>query len=144
MLEKITEKYLSVPYKDRGRSLDEGFDCYGLVMDIARTYLNTELPDPYYDLSNSTAEDTLIENGMHDWVEKINISDIQPFDFVMIRGFASKLGTHIGVYVGSDTVLHAAKPRVLAHRLSRLSKYIIGVYRLKNDKIRASSGHPTE
>lgn len=44
----IAERYVGVPYRHLGRSIDEGLDCYGLVRCFYRDWLGVDLPDTGY------------------------------------------------------------------------------------------------
>lgn len=48
-------KYLGIPFKDNGRSMD-GFDCWGLVKELYHEYHRVILPDFLYD---EATEDTV-------------------------------------------------------------------------------------
>ena len=102
-MEHWTDKYLNIPYKPKGRSM-QGLDCWGLVQAIYSKELFVVLPgflEDYDDISRSQVS-TAISKNMRDWFE-VEKGQEQAFDVVVlnIRG----LPTHVGVLVDPEKKL---------------------------------------
>lgn len=114
---------VGVKFKPHGRSKEEGFDCYGLAIEVERR-AGIELRDVYY--SSVFGEETertrdFVENG---FCEKIGRPE--PNCLVSIR---SRRGKHCGVYLGDGLVVHATGDcGVAVQRAERLN--IDGYYRV--------------
>jgi cell wall-associated NlpC family hydrolase len=132
---KDIEQYVNIKYTDRGRSKLDGFDCWGLVLELTNKIFDISLPDPEYEIK--TVEDAInvfSANDMYKWVDKIEVSDIKYGDLVAIKQYGQpRMPYHMGVYIGDKTVIHALKCGVVIQKLSLIKNYIIGVYRIKHD-----------
>ncbi len=138
-LSNLVEKYenlLLVPYVNLGRNPSNGLDCFGLIKYIIENEKRIELPDADYDLSTKDTSEILDEhkNEISDFVYPIEIDNIQPLDIIVMKVPYSKLKRHVGIYLGNGIVIHASRPRVITHRLDRIKKLILTVYRLKDDQ----------
>jgi len=92
-VEHWTDKYLNIPYKPKGRSM-QGLDCWGLVQAIYGKELFVVLPgflEDYDDISRSQVS-TAINKNMRDWFDVVVLN---------IRG----LPTHVGVLVDPERKL---------------------------------------
>jgi len=132
---KDLESYLLTPYKDGGRSKDEGYDCWGLILDLTKEVHDYQLPDPEYELkTEDDARALFAAYDMYKWVNKVALEDIQYGDLVTMRSFAlAKMPYHIGMYVGKRQIIHTMACGTVIQRLEILKSYITGVYRPKND-----------
>ena len=92
---------VGVRFKPRGRSKEEGFDCYGLAIEVERR-AGITLHDVYYDsvFGGSTERTRKFVEG--DFCEKIDCPE--PNCLVSIRCGS---GNHCGVYLGDGLVVHA-------------------------------------
>lgn len=56
------------------------------------------------------------ELWVHDGLQHVSASDVQPLDLVLVNRTADPFGAHVGVHVGADAVLHlcaeAGRPTV--------------------------------
>lgn len=129
------ETYVGVPYVDRGRSKKEGFDCWGLILELTKKVHDFNLPDPEYELN--TMEDAaklFSAYDMYKWVDEVELENIQYGDLITLRSFAlAKMPYHIGMYVGGRKVIHTLTYGTVIQKMELLKPYIIGVYRPKND-----------
>lgn len=87
------EKYEHTPYRYGG--LDKrGLDCSGLVYVSFRDALGTEVPRNTW--------------GLYSWVEQIPIEEAVPGDLVFFNTTGSGSVSHVGIYVGDRSFIHAA------------------------------------
>lgn len=103
---------IGVPYKAHGRSKEEGFDCYGLVIEMARR-------------TGKNLKDAFREKT----AEKLNVKKIdspEPYCLVAIRTFGKD--NHVGMYIGRGMVMHCSYAGVVAQRLSDFD--VSGFYRI--------------
>jgi cell wall-associated NlpC family hydrolase len=129
------ETYVGTSYIDRGRSKEEGFDCWGLILELTKRVHDFDLPDPEYKLDSvEDAAKLFSAYDMYKWVDNVEIENIQYGDLVTLRSFAlAKMPYHIGMYIGNRKVIHMMRCGTVIQRLEILKPYIIGVYRPKND-----------
>ena len=134
------ESYIGIPYKDRGRSKIEGFDCWGLILDLTKQIHNVSLPDPEYEIKTvEDAENLFLANNMFKWVDKIEFSNtneiktkVQYGDLLTIKHYGKgKMPYHVGMCVKDKKVIHAMECGVVAQEVSIIKNYITGIYRLK-------------
>lgn len=120
---------IGVNYKVHGRNKIEGFDCYGLVIEIMKR-LGIDFPDVFYsDTQTVTNEETakeIFSKGLPlELIEKPRENDII---FLSVHGIPS----HCGVYLGNDRFIHASyECGVCIDTLSRWRKRVVGFYRVK-------------
>jgi hypothetical protein len=92
-------KYIGMRYVWGGSSPKTGFDCSGFVVWCYRE-------SGVYDLPRTTAQ------GIYNLCEPISPSEAKPGDLVFFTGTyeTNSTITHIGIYVGGNTMLHAGDP----------------------------------
>lgn len=90
---------LGTKYKTHGRSKEEGFDCYGLAIEVLRRNC-IELPDLYYDTLRQSYD---VSNEI-----KARIVEKIPEPMVnCIVGLRSRgIEGHMGVYIGDGMFIH--------------------------------------
>ena len=115
---------IGVPFKVHGRSKEEGFDCYGLVIEVERR-LGKELPDPFYssvEPESNLATMALIEKGL-------DITELKAPEKYCVVKMNSSGRPHCGVYLGKGVVIHATENcGVVLQKLHRLKAD--GFYRI--------------
>lgn len=108
---------IGIPYKEHGRSTEEGFDCYGLVIEVLRRN-GKHLNDVWYENHALTLAD-----------ENIPLLNIYPVE-IMEPGTLLEMeymgNLHIGIAVNSKEFLHATKKGVRINRIGCIK--IIGMY----------------
>jgi len=121
---------VGVPFKNGGRNMAEGFDCWGLVMEVFKRHGQT-LPDFTVDAFACKAIDALAgeEVAERHWEEVTgSIEDETPL--VVLMRIHPEYITHVGVYLGDNLVLHTMEHTgaVLMQR-DMLRNRIVGYYR---------------
>ena len=120
---------LGSPYKVHGRNKEEGFDCYGLVMEIYKRK-GEKLPDFFYD--DVKPDDTKeVYNYALPYVEKVD----KPVDMCLCCFAIPNESKHIGIYIGEGKMIHAVKNiGVAVTDVKRYSHFFEGYYRFKEMK----------
>ena len=110
---------IGVRFKNHGRSVEEGFDCYGVAIEVSKRLGHT-LYDFWYEKAN---EKTFSENydamlkKMSDSVEETDEQELG--NLVLFADEAGRM-IHIGVFLEKGLFIHADNGRV---RLSRIDSY---------------------
>jgi cell wall-associated NlpC family hydrolase len=127
----IIDKYLGIPYRHRGRTMD-GLDCWGFLKlvyaDLGFTLFDIE-DLQYSKVWGLKGRDYFKENYANDW---IRVDDPEPLDgilFVNSRGIAN----HAGVVLENRRFIHCCRQGVIVSRLDDVSwkQKTEGFYRLK-------------
>ena len=115
---------IGIPYKEHGRDKN-GYDCYGLVIEVEHRYGN-ELDDFDY----QAVTDRLIGNSVTVLESQKHIEKIDGYAEGAIVLFSNQAGfkNHIGVYVGDGKVIHCNYKGVHLDRLDTVERFISGVY----------------
>jgi N-acetylmuramoyl-L-alanine amidase len=92
---KTAEKYLGVPYVWGGASPEEGFDCSGYVM-----YLFGELG-----VSLPHGAEAISQYGT-----PVEFPDLQPGDVIFFQNTYRYGVSHLGIWAGNNTFIHAPEP----------------------------------
>ena len=91
---------LNIPYKPHGRSKEEGFDCYGLAVEMCRR-AGTPLRD-LYDI------DTLPTEFVNDYISGgVNVRKIDRPKIGGIVEFSRHGKLHVGYIVDRGKIIHA-------------------------------------
>lgn len=110
---------LGVPFKMHGRDRN-GFDCYGLVIEVSRRF-GHRMVDMFYDYDSSNNLRNLDDNTYNIIAGSGLIRTEIPAEGDVILFFDSKKRTtHIGVYLSNDNFIHCDSDGV---HVSRLSTY---------------------
>lgn len=112
------------PYINHGRGPD-GYDCYGLVLEVERR-MGTVMPDfEYTDIQGMVelTSEKLLSEG-----RAVEVGDPVPGALILFRNFRG-MATHIGVYLGDDLFIHCHIRRgVCVERFSPYRMTAAGVY----------------
>ncbi len=145
MKELITEKdirtkFLQVPFKHAGRSMD-GCDCWGIVKLIYKDLYNIDLIDfegsTEYDTNwYAKGDDIIIQNYYKQW-EIIQNKDVLPYDMVFFKNNHG-VTNHIGLVLSKRRFIHCSKAGTIVSKLSdeKWDSRIENYYRfrgIKND-----------
>lgn len=115
----FAKKYIGTKYKYGGRSPSEGFDCSGFVYYVFKNFGYTLNPGASNQMGKTLS---------------ISKSDLLPGDLVFFNAGSSKKATHVGIYIGNNSFIHAVnsgKP-VTITSLSQnyYKKYYVGAGRV--------------
>lgn len=113
------------PFKDHGRNRNEGFDCYGLAIEVSKRF-GHKLPDLKY----RKADDDIFAKNADDVISVLANDIIQTEsqeEGNLIVFFEGERMVHIGVILKEDTFIHADRYGV---RVMRLSEYFRQNWRL--------------
>lgn len=102
------EKYIGIPYVEKGRDEKIGLDCWGLVRLIYKNELSIDLPSfstEYDSIDNERIED-LFAQYKEGWepIDQPTIGDV-----VIFRVFGYE--SHIGICVGDNKFIHVREAR---------------------------------
>lgn len=116
---------LGCPFKDHGRTKEEGFDCYGLAIEIARR-TGRKLPDLKY----IKADNNTFSENADDVIEALK-KDIKE-TYLQSEGnlivfFENGRMVHMGVILEKNTFIHCDRYGV---RVMKLSEYFRQNWRL--------------
>lgn len=98
---------IGVPFENRGRDVETGLDCYGLVMEVYRRY-GINLPEYTADFDDTALIDQTIEDATASSVwreanpEKLKAPTVIAMRFGCPRGVVN----HTGVYIGGGRFIH--------------------------------------
>lgn len=138
--------YIGIPFKEKGRDVSEGFDCWGLVRYVYEKELGIYLPS-YTECYNKTIDrhsisDT-INQEKNEW-EEIKRGLRKPFDIVLMHRLGVNM--HVGVLIGLNDVLHVEDnktspfSRCVSLTSFSIANSIVGFYR-HADNFAAKSIH---
>lgn len=119
---------LGTKFTIHGRSKEEGFDCYGLAIEVLRRNGIT-LPDVFYDDYNArvTVREKIFELTEYAKIEKPEINCIIELE---VMGEPC----HIGVYIGCGMFIHTTKrTSVIIENLDRYKHRVMGYYRVSKN-----------
>ena len=120
---------IGCPYKVHGRSIEEGFDCYGVDIEVYKIH-GMYLPDIDYD-NPEQYEDVFEE--MHGKVEYEKIDNPQILCIIVFRVRGES--THTGIYLGDGLFIHATKDKgVRAEPLHRWINRVEGYYKVSSSR----------
>lgn len=109
----ILKDLIGIPWKDNGRALD-GFDCYGLAIEIEKR-LGKNLKDVIYNNHSEELENINVPTLNVEKTEKIEIGNI--------ISMTIKSELHIGVIISDKEFIHATRNQGV--RISLISNYKI-------------------
>lgn len=117
--------FIGAKYKLHGRTKEEGFDCYGLVLAVEKR-IGNELPDFDYKIDSPELFFMYSEKMQR---EK-KIQKITTFTDGAIILFQSRTGErlHIGVYVGDGCFCHCNSLGVHLDKITSIDKDLMEIF----------------
>lgn len=115
---------VGIKYKPHGRSKEEGFDCYGIVIEVLRRN-GIVFPDVYYDSVKASEETVRQFDAIVEEIEKPEVNCI-------VGIMQSGSPRHIAVYIGEGLIIHALFDGVVISPLRQYEHKIRGFYRVRN------------
>ena len=114
-------------FKIHGRSKEEGFDCYGLAIEVLRRN-GIKMVDVFYDtLDNRKEVHDIIHNIIPN--QKIDKAEENCIIEIDVRGEP----LHIGVYIGNGKFIHTtSRKNVVIEPLRLYKNKIVGCYKVNN------------
>lgn len=120
---------LGVKFKVHGRNKEEGFDCYGLAIEVLRRN-GIELKDAFYSDLNSR-ERTHEELHKTNRVTKID----EPKRNCIIEIAVHGEPLHVGVYIGDGLMIHTTSEKnVVIEPVRRYRNRIKGYYDVSDNQ----------
>ena len=129
-----TRKYLGIPFRHNGRSMD-GVDCLGLMLMVLRD-AGIDLPDDdgrpidprWYDIDPER-----FIRGLEQYGRRIDVTELQPLD-VVVFCFHEK-PRHAGIMIDRSRFIHIREhDYVSIARLKRYSRFFCAAYRMVGEK----------
>ena len=118
---------IGCPYKVHGRNKSEGFDCYGLTMEVENR-AGKRIPDFVYndtDLKSNEQTAELLFEGIS--AKRLN----RPEPYCLIAINIAESPSHIAVYLGGGKIIHSTQVHgVHISNIERYSNRVYGYYRV--------------
>lgn len=122
---------IGVPFVDGGRDKENGFDCWGLAMEMYRRQ-GVMLKDyalPAVEAARISASMKYNTHTAKDW-QKLKKPDM--YCIILIKLSPEVWANHVGIYIGGGKFIHAYSPTgVSIARISRWQSRIVGYYKPK-------------
>ena len=113
---------IGAPFRIHGRSKKEGFDCYGLLIEVMKRNGIT-LPDLFYEDICAVSD----KNFKHIF----SFEKIEKPELLCIILFKLSKGTHVGLYIDDGEFIHATEDYgVVLDKLYRWGKLVTGYYKV--------------
>lgn len=126
------DRFVGIPYADKGRDPAIGLDCWGLVALVMRELRGVELPsyaEQYVTAADRVAMASLIAGRLDTW-SMILPGQEQAFDGVLMR--EGRFPRHIGIVTSPGQLLHVSQgftSRIERYRSGPLAARVFGFYR---------------
>lgn len=111
---EIINKYLGIPFKHQGRTLD-GLDCWGLIK-LVYADLGFNLWDPVQDYGEHwySSNNHFIENYHREWIQ---VQESSFLDGILFHDGFGRIN-HAGLYLSGGKFIHCCKAGVVIGKLS--------------------------
>lgn len=116
---------LGTKFKVHGRSKEEGFDCYGLAIEVLRRN-GIYLQDAFYEDLHNRKD---IHEQLHKQITHVRIDKPKVNCIIELAVRGEPL--HIGVYIGNGLFIHTTHTtRVVIEPLNKYVKKVLGYYEI--------------
>lgn len=134
-------KYVNLPFKHLGDTVEKGFDCFNLCRYVYKQELGIDIPYATYDFCNIAEDDwylktsiQLLENATtlnQDNFKWEKVSTPKPFDILLLSMGSTNITNHCALYLEDNKLL-----QIMVDRKSWISpygnyykQYTTGIYR---------------
>jgi len=102
----LLNQYVGIPYCDKGRNIEIGVDCWGLVRIIYEDVLKIGLPSylQYSKSRNKESVSAVITNNLNTWT-KIVFEEKHYLDVVLFNIFS--LPCHVAITIDAKHFIHS-------------------------------------
>ena len=118
--------YIGIPFRYRGRHLDEGLDCWGLIRVVYRDRFGLELPsylDRAYNRESVGTAKKAIEDGAETlFVKHSTAARVGDCVMLHIRGLPLHVALYAGREGGREWLLHTTESRGRSFRETLCSR----------------------
>ena len=119
---------LGIKFKVHGRNKEEGFDCYGLAIEVLKRN-GIKLKDVFYNDLNTRNE---VHDNLCSLISPVRIEKPKINCIIEIAVHGDPL--HIGVYIGNGLMIHTTSIKnVVIEPISRYKRKILGYYNVSNN-----------
>lgn len=105
------EDLIGAPYKSHGRTKEEGFDCYGLAIEISKR-LGKPLKDVFY-------EENVLQLA-DEYAPLLNLERTKEIECGTVLEMEYEGTLHIGICVNKKEFIHATRKGVRVNRIGAL------------------------
>lgn len=109
---------IGAKFRNHGRNAKDGFDCYGLAIEVSKRYGHT-LEDLWYEKSSSEMFESKYDSVLKNMGDKLIPTDKQE-ESNLIVFFENGKAVHIGIIIDDDMFMHAD---IYGVRITKLSSY---------------------
>jgi cell wall-associated NlpC family hydrolase len=119
MVDERIQNYIGIPFKEKGRTIEEGLDCWGLAVIVLEKVYNRKLPS-YSSLYTWNLEDiAVLIDSMKPLLGLPEVAEPELGDLVLLHYMGRS--THTGIFVGDGLLLHSDPLGRGLSKLNRLS-----------------------
>jgi len=126
---EIISRYLGIPFKHQGRTLD-GLDCWGLIK-LVYADLGFDLWDPVQDYDERwySSNNHFIENYHREWMQ---VQEPKFLDGILFHDGFGRIN-HAGLFLSGGRFIHCCKAGVVIGKLSDpvWKDKFVGFYRFR-------------
>ena len=123
------KELLGTPYKMHGRTIQEGLDCWGLVL-LIYANMGIKLPDPVYCSQGDFPQVAENLGSLTSIFNKVDIPEKNSIIMIKVHNICS----HCGIYLGDGYFIHSTSSHgVIIEPVYRYKKRIEGYYKVSNN-----------